>query len=442
MTDYPVFQRKTQDQLKQIGRADLVIGLPTYKNPGPAAATAQAALAGARQYFPDLKTVLINADIGYSPTTRQAVLAQSPVDGQTGVPVVSGRYRGRPGYGSAVAALLDAALALDARAIVILDTSTASAGPAWIPALSSLVLENRADLVTPRYHWALPEGSLSDLLIYPLSRALWGTGVRHPAAPDFALSPRLATTVLDEDVWQTEVGGFGLPPWLTAYALLHNWRVAQTAVGEKKSELAQEQSFPQSACRLVFGPFEQAFYEQVSVLFRQVYRYRDRWDNVAHFQLAPTLTRYAGEPAFASVPERDPAPFLDALALGWIEYRGLWQNILTPDNLSRLEQLAALPPDRFYFPADLWARIVYDFVVVFNWGDYDPYRVAHSLYPIFLGRLAAFWQETAGLAVVGYEGTVAAQAVEFEEARSYLKIRWHTYPPLGTDDFSDEEHSL
>ena len=103
--------------------------------------------------------------------------------------------------------------------------------------------------------------------------------------------------------------------------------------------------------------------------------------------------------------------------------------MLAPDNLVHLEALATLPPDRFYFPSDLWARIVYDFAVVFNKGDADPVKIVKSLYPIYQGRQAAFWQEIAGLSAVGREGTISAQAVEFEESRPYLKKRWQTYRP-------------
>jgi hypothetical protein len=95
--------------------------------------------------------------------------------------------------------------------------------------------------------------------------------------------------------------------------------------------------------------------------------------------------------------------------------------------LTSIETLAALPPDRFYFPADLWARIIYDFAVVFNKGEADPCQIVNALLPLYQGRLAAFGQEVAGLSVVGYEGTVAAQAVEFEETRPYLKDRWKAY---------------
>ena len=142
-----------------------------------------------------------------------------------------------------------------------------------------------------------------------------------------------------------------------------------------------------------------------------------------------TLTEFASTVNSTAPPQEDTVRLLDNLALGWIEYRALWQQILTSDNLTQIEGLAALPPDRFYFPADLWTRIIYDFVVVFNKGDADPAQIVASLYPIYRGRLAAFLQEIAGLAPVGREGTVAAQSVEFEEARTYLKNRWRAYQP-------------
>ena len=423
---YSVMRPGVQRQLKQIGQADLVIGLPTYKNAATAAQVTRVALEGVHHYYPDLRTVLINADAGLASTTRQAVAAQSFKNGCEST-VITGRYEGVLGQGSATAALLDAALALDAKAIVILDSHTQSMTANWIAGLAHLILENKADLIVPRYQWSLPGGGLSDLIVYPLFRALWGQSVRHPAAPDFALSSGLAAAILDEDVWETEVAQWGLSPWLTTYAILGHWRVAQSALGKKQTHLLHRRASSASARN--GSMFKAQFQNVVSVLLNQLYPYQDQWSEVADFQSLITLTEFA--PAVISEPPvgDDWAALLDELALGWIEYRALWKRILMPDNLAQLEALAALPPDQFYLPADLWARIIYDFAVVFNRGDCDPYQVVKSLFPLYQGRLAAFKQEVAGLALVGREGTVAAQAVEFEDARRYLKIRWHTYSP-------------
>ncbi|MCK6630233.1 MAG: hypothetical protein L6R45_34285 [Anaerolineae bacterium] len=433
---HPILRPRAQRQLKNIGEADLVIGLPTYKNAQAAAHVAQTALAGVRQHYPHFRTVLINADAGLEATTRRLVAAQAGSNGFRDT-VVTARYEGLLGAGSAAAAIFDAALALDAKAIIILDSQTRSITPKWVPGLAHLILEDKADLVTARYRWPLSDGAVSDLIVYPLFRALWGRSMRHPAAPDFALSPRLAAAALDEDVWETEAATFGLPPWLNTYAVLGPWRVAQSALGEKLSfqPPAPANRAEQRAVRQHAVQRQAQFQTVISAMLRLVYDYRQHWLKVSQFGSLSTLTEFVSpvssiETNAEFTAEIDPPPLLDRLALGWIEYRALWQQVLTPANLGAIEGLAVLPPDRFYFPADLWARIMYDFAVVFNKGDCDPVQIVSSLWPLYQGRLAAFSQEVAGLSVVGYEGTVAAQAVEFEETRPYLEDRWQAYQPV------------
>ena len=430
---HPILRAGAQRRLKKIGRADLVIGLPTYRNPKNAAEVAQIALQGAQEYYPDLRTVLINADAGLPATTRQLVRQQAPVDDPNRI-VISSRYDGLLGRGSAIAAILDAALALDAKAIVILDSDNQTMTPRWVAGLAHLIFEEQIDLVLPRYQWSTlsPAAMLSDLIVYPLFRALWGHSVRHPAAPDFALSSSLAMDLLDEDIWGTEVATFGLSPWLTTHAVLGEWRVAQSALGEKQTVNGQFKSngnHSQSQLQTYTDSFKIEFQDLISIMFRQVYEYKAHWTKVSNFYSLSTLTKFVSDMSPAPVLQQESSALLDDLALGWMEYRSLWQAVLTPDNLTHLEALAALPADRFYFPPELWARIIYDFAVVFNKGEGDPIQVINAFFPIYQGRLAAFWQEIAGLSRVGREGTVAAQAVELEEMRSYLRIRWHTYQP-------------
>jgi hypothetical protein len=428
---HPILRPGAQRKIKKVGDADIVIGLPTYKNLELAVHVAKTALAGVQHFYPQLRSVLINADAGYDAAVRRAVTAEESNSNGT---IISGRYDGHLGHGSAVAAILDAALALDARAIIILDSQTQTITPHWIAGLAHLVLENKADLVMARYRWHWADSTINDLLLYPLFRALWGQSLRHPAAPDFALGPTLAAALLDKDVWETEVAAWGLPPWLSTYALLNGYRVAQSALGEKRG-LNPPHQLDRREVRRREAQFIGQFQHLMSVMLRLVQLYRPAWANTETFDSLSTLTQFATPaPNGIMIPnpnlEQELTPLLDKLALGWMEHRTLWQDILTADNLAWLEALAALPPDRFYFPGDLWAQIIYDFAVVFNKGEGDPFQVVNSLLPIFYGRLAAFWQEVAGLSIVGYEGTVAAQAVEFEENRSYLTKRWQAYQPV------------
>ncbi len=413
---------QAQRQIKRIGRADLVVGVPTYRNATTVGMVVRTVLDGITAHFGDLRAVLINADAGPRNGTRQAV-ADAAADAT--IPVVIGGYTGTLGRGSAVRAILKAALDLNARAVVVLDAHTTSVIPDWIPALASPVLEGRVDLMMPRYRWPLPAGGLGDLIFYPLTRALWGYSLRQPGAGDCALSPALAQAVVAQDVWETEVATAGFEVWLSSLALTtgpdpktsQRWRVGQVDLGEK-CYLA----------RTHLTHFPLLFRQAVGTLLRQVRLRQTVWQAMPPVQPIPTFPGPPGPPAEpVSIP--DVTPLVDALVVGWTEHRALWQRILTPTNLATIEALAAQPAARFTFPPDLWTRVVFDFAVVYNKGERDPDRIVDSLLPLYQGRLASFWRDVAGLMPLGREGTVAAQATEFEAAREYLRGRWEVYLP-------------
>jgi hypothetical protein len=412
---HPTLNKATLKKLEQLDKADLVIGFTTYNtNPRTAAKVAKQAIVGAKTYYPALRTVLINADAGLKTNTRNAILTVASKD----VPAVASRYKGVLGKGGAVSAILHGALQLQAKIIVIIDNTTKNITPEWIPSLITLILNNQADLVKPRYYWPLPEGALSDLLFYPFTRAVWGVNLRHPAAGDYALSANLAQTVLAQDIWQTEVSRFGFDIWLSTFAITENWPVAQAALGNR-----------QHFIRLTATRTVTIFKEMVGTMLRQLYLRQNIWPTVARIKSIPTLTEFVSPTELTTTPQKDCIDYIEALVLGWMEYRQLWKRIMLPENLAAVEYLASQPVDQFYFPPDLWAKIAYDFSVVYNKGERDPDAIAASLYPLYLGRLASFWSEVAGLTAIGRAGTVAAQAVEFEEHIPYLKYRWEKYLP-------------
>ncbi len=414
-TFHSILRDPTPTRLNQIGSADLVIGFTTHSvKPAIAADITRQAVAGVRTYFPHLKTIILNADAGMNTNTRRAVEAA----GSAHIPVVASRYTGVLGKGAGVSAILHGALQLNPQAIVILDSHTTGVKADWIPGLATLVLNHQADLVKPRYHWPLPDGALSDLLFYPFTRAVWGMNLRHPAAGDYALSANLARTVLAQDIWQTEVNRFGFDIWLSIFASTQHWRVAQTALGNKPAA-------PKTSITRTLSIFKEAG----GTVLRQLHLRRHLWPNMIGVQPVPTITEFAPYSEQTVTPLRDCTDYIEALALGWMEHRPLWQRIMYPENLAAVEYLASQPLDRYYFPPDLWAKIAYDFAVVYNKGERDPDAVATSLYPLFLGRLASFWIEVAGLTAVGRAGTVSAQAVEFEDHLPYLKYRWEQYRP-------------
>jgi hypothetical protein len=418
----PKMRPEARRHLKHIGSADLVIGIPTYCNSATVGMVVQTVLDGVTADLDDLRVVIINADAGRSCGTRRAV---ADVATDAPIPVVTGGYTGRLGRGSAMRAILHAALDLDAQVVVALDAHTTSITPDWVTGLGLPILEGRVDLMMPRYQWPLPGGGLGDLILYPLIRTLWGRSLRQPGAGDCGLSAALAQTVVEHDVWETEVAGAGFEVWLSSVALAEGpdhkagswWRVGQVDLGEKSY-----------TPRTRATHFPTVFREAVGTLLRQVHLRQDFWQTLPPIQQTPT---FPGPPPSTQepVPVYDVTPLIDVLILGWTEYRALWQQILTPINLAMIETLAVQPVKSFRFPPDLWARVISDFAVVYNKSEHDPDRIVDSLLPLYQGRLASLWQDVAGLMPIGREGTVAAQAVEFETNRDYLLRRWATYRP-------------
>ncbi|MFQ5575864.1 MAG: hypothetical protein ACE5G8_02620, partial [Anaerolineae bacterium] len=353
-------------------------------------------------------------DAGFRANTRQAVQAVALPN----TPVVSGRYNGVLGHGAAVSAILHGALQVKARTIIILDGSTRSITPEWIPALATLVLNRQADLVKPRYDHPLPDGGVNDLLYFPFTRAMWGVSLRHPTATDYAISAKLARAVLAHDVWQTEVNRFGFDIWLATVAITDGWRLAQAALGSKQTVRQ-----PSGTRGLTI------FKESIGTMLRQVYVRQKCRPAAGQIRSTPVFTRFAPQGNLSLTPPNDCTGYIESLALGWMEYRSLWKRVMLPETLAVVEHLASLPVEQFYFPPNLWAKIAYDFAVVYNKGERDPDTIAIALYPLYLGRLASFWSEVAGLTAVGRAGTVAAQAAEFEALLPYFEYRWKTYLP-------------
>jgi len=418
----PTMLPETRRHLKRIGSADLVIGIPTYCNAITVGMVVQTVLDGVMADLGDLRVVLVNADAGPSCGTRRAV-ADAAADAS--IPVVIGGYTGILGRGSAVRAILQAALDLNARAAMMLDAHTTSITPDWIAALARPVLDGHVDLMMPRYQWPLPSGGLGDLIFSPLTRARWGRSLRQPGAGDRTLSAALAQAVIEQDVWETEVATAGFEVWLSSVALTEGpdrksgrrWRVGQVDLGEK------------CYTPRTYSPHNLVLFRQaVGTMLRQVHLRQGIWQSMPPIQTLPTFPGPHIPPP-ESIPISDVTPFIDAMMVGWTENRAFWQQILTPTNLARIEALAVQPVESFTFPPDLWARVVLDFAVVYNRGERDPDRIVDSMLPLYQGRLASLWHDVAGLAPVGREGTVAAQAVEFEAARDYLLGRWETYLP-------------
>lgn len=394
-------------ELRRLGGADLVVGVPSFQNAATVGHVVSTVGEGAGRYFPQLRALVVNADGGSTDGTPAAAAA-APVP--AGVRILCTAYEGIRGKGTAVRAILEAAQAVGARCCVLVDADLRSIEPWWVQRLAGPVLEGRADYVAPLYLRHKYDGTITNHLAYPVTRALYGVRVRQPIGGDFGLAQALTARLLAKPVWESDVARFGVDIWMTTTALCEGFRVVQAHLGTKVHDAKDPAE--------TLGPM---FQQVVGTLFSLLAVYPSRWRHVRESHAAPE----EGAPA-----EGEPGPVritVPALVEGFQEgvrsYGGLWARIVGADVREQLERAGELGPVA-HLTARWWARVVYDFAVAFHRDDLDPDGVVSALVPLYFGRVTAFAEETQALDSRQAEQVVERQAEVFEQEKGRLVAAW------------------
>ena len=326
-----------------------------------------------------------------------------------GVPTITGRYRGRSGKGSAFRAIFEAVSLLNAKACAVVDSDLRSITPEWIARLLGPVVRGDAGYVTPLYARHKHDGTITNTIAYPLTRALYGARVRQPIGGEFGFIAELAHVWLAEPVWETDVARFGIDIFMTTTALARGVRVAQAFLGAK----IHDPKDPGAD----LGPM---FTQVVGTLFTLARRNADIWKAVSGSRDVPLIGEVQPvepEPVNASVPI-----LVEKFRAGAKEQAAAWGGLLS-EKVRDAARRAAESGETRAISGDLWARAVYDILAASQRRE-DSESLARALLPLYFARVAAFIDEVKGLDQAGAEQIVEQQAIAFERAKPYLVERW------------------
>lgn len=399
---------ETRKQIKSVGRADVLVGIPSFNNAGTIGHVVAVVAEGIHRHFPSLRGVILNSDGGSTDGTREAAAA-IPVP--PGVTVVSTTYDGIAGKGSAVRAIFEAAHMLGAKACAMVDSDIRSIQPWWVERILGPVQAGQLDYVAPYYVRHKYDGTITNNIAYPMTRALYGLRIRQPIGGDFGFSSALAEHYLHKPVWESDVARFGIDVWMTTTAINDGYRIAQAYLGAKIHDAKD----PAAS----LGPM---FRQVVGTLFALLAVYPAKWRHAKGSQPTPMI----GEPV---IEEPEPVPISrDALVErfreGFRKLGPVWQRVVGPDVYPQLAHAAMETVSSVELAEDLWAKAVYDFAVGFHREDLDPDEVVDALVPIYFGRIAAFAVETDSKNTAEAEEVIERQALVFEEVKPRLIRTW------------------
>ncbi len=414
-----------REELVKLGGVDVLVGIPSFNNATTIGHVVRAVHAGFARYFPRARTLVLNADGGSTDGTpevvkaaevgeRRLILARHPL---RPVHRLTTPYHGIPGKGSALRTVFGAAVLLGAKACAVVDADLRSITPEWVDWLLSPVLREGFDFVAPLYRRHKFDGTITNSLVYPVTRALYGKRIRQPIGGDFGFSQALARFWLTQDVWDSHVARFGIDIWMTTTALAQGFKVCQSFLGAKIHDVKDPGLDLTAMLVHVAG-----------ALFDLMETYETRWRGLRDSESTPTFGfpyAVAVEPVHVNV-ER----MLRIFTSGLRDLRDVWAQVLHPDTLRELTLLKAEDPQSFRFPASLWARVTYDMAVAYHHKVIHREHLLRSLTPLYLGRTASFVLETAQADAEEVEALLEAVCLEFEKQKPYLEQRWGT-PPGG-----------
>jgi hypothetical protein len=387
--------------VSRVGSADLLVGIPSFNNAATVGHVARTVTAGLRTHFPDASPVIVNADGGSKDGTSDVIASSTD-----GLPTITGAYVGPPGKGSAFRAIFEVATQLGVEACAVVDSDLRSITPEWVERLITPIRSGSADYVTPLYARHKFDGTITNNVAYPVTRALYGLRLRQPIGGEFGFGPDLARDFLDgtafgagmANVWETDVARFGIDIYMTTTALVRRKRIVQAFLGAKIHD-------PKDPGADLAPMFTQV----VSTLFRMAITNPDAWKDVRGSKATPivgSIDPVEPEAVNASVDVLE-----RKYAAGRAEHERTWTEILSrpvPDVVDD----------------DAWARIVYDFLIASTRRPDQLQRYIGALVPLYFARVASFIAEAKDLDTANAEALVERQATVFEELKPELVSRW------------------
>jgi glycosyltransferase involved in cell wall biosynthesis len=412
-------EKSVQNQLEEVKDADILIGIPSYNNVGSIGHVVRAVTAGLAKYFPGARSVLFNSDGGSTDGTQEEVrrvqiedfrtiLASHPVHA---IQKIVTPYHGLPGKGSAFRAVFQAAQSLNVKACAVVDSDLRSITPEWMDLLLTPIYEEGFDYVAPLYARHKFDGTITNSIVYPLTRALYGKSIRQPIGGDFGFSGELAKFYLTKEVWETDVARFGVDIWMTTLAIAEGYKVCQSYLGAKIHDAKDPGSD--------LGPM---FTQVVTSVYGLMAEYQHVWKELKESQMVPTFGFHyevGVEPVSVNV-ER----MIENFRLGVKDLMEIWRKVLLHETALWLESIGRLSNEAFSFPQNLWVRVVYDFAIAYFKGRFHRELLLKSMIPLYLGRVASFVKENMESSSREVEEKIESLCRVFEEMKPYLIEHW------------------
>ncbi len=395
-------------RIEEIEKADILVGIPCYNNQSTIDQVIQMVTHGLHKHYKDLRSVIMVADGGSTDDTREVAKEFQIKPWQEKLISI---YRGPAGKGSAFRSIFEAAERLGVKVCMVVDSDLRSITSDWVKYLLEPILEKNYQYVSPIYTRYKYDGTITNNIVYNLTRVLYGLRIRQPIGGDFAFVGDLASHYIDQDVWETDVARYGIDIWMTTTAITNNLRICQSNLGVKIHDAKD----PAES----LGPM---FRQVVHTLFVLMEQFETEWKTVKGSRSVPMfgLQEFL-EPEPIQV---DLGRLVTEYKAGFRQFKGLYKSIFCPECYAELKKCAGKAKTKFIMPVKTWAMALYETAATFHAWTLNRTQLVNLITPLYLGRVASFINQTKRMTSAEAEKVVEEQAQVFEDHKDYLIRVW------------------
>lgn len=392
-----------------IKKAEMVVCIPSYNEADSIAFPTRQADKGLAEYFSDRSSVIINCDNNSPDNTRQAFLdtpTKSPKIYLSTPPSVKGK-------GNNFKNLFQKLVDLRAKAVVVVDADLESITPEWIRHLGEPLFQGFS-YVAPLYVRHKYDGTITNGIAYPMTRALYGRRVRQPIGGDFGFNGKLGRAYLQSKIWDNGVANFGIDIWMTTLAINQKVQICQSFMGRPKIHRTKDPGAH-------LGPM---FRQVVGTIFSMMTHFESFWTKIKYSRPTAIYGFGLGEVEIPPKVEVDTGNLLDKFHSGLEDYGEIWKAILTEGVYQKLIEIAGMDERVFDFPTDLWARVLFDIAVAYRDEAVDLDVMMESLIPLYFAKTLSFVKRTRRMSIKQAEEAIEDDCMTFETTKPYLLQRW------------------
>jgi hypothetical protein len=317
---------------------------------------------------------------------------------------------GVPGREAAVRLVTAVSDRLNANVCLVVDGNLKSADLHWAEWLAGPILDKGAACVVPQFVRNRYDGTLTNTLLAPLTRALYGKRVPYHLGGAFALSGSFIRSTVLPQPWDSEIAKYGIDGWIATLAAAEEIDICQAVLGPRVQQGKAS------------GDLATVLAQAVGCVFHLMERYQDRWEQVKGSIDVPAVGVPAG--LLDHVGTLRIERMVQGFRQGLRDLVPVWQIVLSAETFQQILELGVEDTENFRFPSALWVQAVYDLALAYH--DQLLYRehLLKSLTPLYLGYTASLVLSTRGNPVQSVERELERLALQYETMKPYLIERW------------------